>query len=144
MQYRFEERSAMDLRSLRFLVLWPHRLRMEDCVLEADFFPQARHFAAVDVLGEIVACCTLIQEVRRIDGQDYPVRLRAMASHPAVRGTGVGKRLLEYALKQSIEKGFWCDAREKAVPFYLSCGWQVKSEPYEIPIIGTHFLMIRQ
>ena len=141
MQFRFEEKSAMDLRSLRFLVLWPHKERMEDCILDADFLPTTRHFAAVDNENNVVACCTLMPESRIVEGQVYSMRLRAMASHPRVRGNGAAKGLLAFALGNFLTEKFWCDARIVAVPFYEKCGWRVRSEAYEIPIIGTHFLM---
>jgi predicted GNAT family N-acyltransferase len=142
MQVRFEERSAMDLRPLRFLVLWPHKGSVEECLLEADFLPTTRHFAAVNDHQEVVACCTVMSDSRDIDGENYPLRLRAMASHPMVRGLGMAKGLLAFAAIQMGSQNMWCDARELAVPFYQKCGWQVKSDPYEIPIIGTHFLMV--
>jgi predicted GNAT family N-acyltransferase len=141
MQFRFEERGAMDLRSLRFLVLWPHKDKMEDCILEADFLPSTRHFAAFDNENNVLACCTLMPESRIVEGQVYSMRLRAMASHPDVRGSGMARELLSFALGHFLGEKFWCDARLIAVPFYERCGWRVRSEAYEIPIIGTHFLM---
>jgi predicted GNAT family N-acyltransferase len=143
-KYRFQEESAMDLRSLRFLVLWPHKISLEECVLERDFEEGTRHFSARDENGELVSCCTVMQEVRCIDGQNFPLRLRAMAAHPSIRRKGVSKMLLAYVEQSFPEMTFWCDAREVAVPFYLRCGWEVKSDVYEIPIIGAHYLMVRK
>lgn len=141
MNYSFKEESAMDLRSLRFLVLWPHKLGMEECLLDIDFNEGTRHFAARNHLNEVVACCTMVLEPKEIEAQVYGVRLRAMATHPNIRGKGTGKELLLYAMSKFKDGKFWCDAREVAVPFYLKCGWNVRSEPYDIPIIGKHFLM---
>jgi predicted GNAT family N-acyltransferase len=141
MQIRIEERSAMDLRSLRFLVLWPHKKNIEECLLDIDFKEDTRHFAAINEHGEVIACCTMVAEQRNIDDEIYPMRLRAMASHPAVRGSGVAKHLLLEAIYRCGGQSVWCDAREKAVAFYHKCGWEVRSAVYEIPIIGPHFLM---
>jgi predicted GNAT family N-acyltransferase len=143
MNYSFQRESAMDLRSLRFLVLWPHKQAMEECLLEQDFEEHTSHFSARDDQGELVSCCTVMHELRCIDGQEFPLRLRAMAAHPSVRRKGVSKLLLQYVEKEFPGLAFWCDAREIAVPFYLSCGWEVKSEVYQIPIIGPHFLMVK-
>jgi predicted GNAT family N-acyltransferase len=142
MQLNIVEMSAMDLRPLRFLVLWPHKNNVEECILDIDFLPTTRHFAAIDEHKTVLACCTMVIEQRTIEQQDFPLRLRAMASHPSVRGSGVAKQLLADAIQQCGSRPVWCDAREKAVAFYEKCGWQVKSEPYEIPIIGTHYLMV--
>lgn len=143
MNYSFQEESAMDLRSLRFLVLWPHKARVEECILDSDFLPETKHFSARTESGEVVACCSVMQEEREINGHVYSCRLRAMAAHPSIRRMGVSKQLLKFVQAAFPGKNFWCDAREVAVPFYLSCGWQIKSGPYEIPIIGTHYLMIK-
>jgi predicted GNAT family N-acyltransferase len=144
MNYSFQEESAMDLRSLRFLVLWPHKQSVEECLLDRDFDTHTRHFSARDEQGELVSCCTVMRESRFIDGHEFPLRLRAMAAHPSIRRMGVSKMLLQYVENEYPSMAFWCDAREVAVPFYLSCGWETKSESYEIPIIGTHYLMVRK
>jgi hypothetical protein len=67
-----------------------------------------------------------------------------MAAHPSIRRTGVSTLLLQYVENEYPGMAFWCDAREVAVPFYLSCGWEIKSEVYQIPIIGPHFLMVKK
>lgn len=143
MNYSFQEESAMDLCSLRFLVLWPHKSQVEDCLLDSDFESGTKHFSVRDENNEIVACCSVMQEEREINDQVYSCRLRAMAAHPSIRRMGVSKQLLKFVEEVFPGKNFWCDAREIAVPFYLSCGWQIQSEPYQIPIIGTHYLMTK-
>ncbi len=133
----------MDLRSLRFLVLWPHKQALEECLLEQDFEEHTRHFSARNERGELISCCTVMSEGRTIDGQNYPLRLRAMAAHPSIRRMGVSTLLLQYVENEYPGMTFWCDAREIAVPFYLSCGWQIKSDVYDIPLIGPHYLMVK-
>lgn len=74
-------------------------------------------------------------------------RLRAMATDPDYRGKGAGKQLVEFALEELGKRGFrvlWCDAREKAVGFYASLGFDKLPEPYEIPRIGTHYFMWKE
>jgi predicted GNAT family N-acyltransferase len=144
MNYSFQKESAMDLRSLRFLVLWPHKQSMEECLLEQDFDEHTSHFSARDEKGELVSCCTVMREGRTIDGQYFPLRLRAMAAHPSIRRMGVSKMLLQYVENEYPSMAFWCDAREVAVPFYLNSGWQIMSEVYNIPLIGPHFLMMKK
>lgn len=143
MNYSFQEESAMDLRSLRFLVLWPHKSAMEECLLDVDFADSTRHFSMRNAEGMVVACCTIVQEAKEVNGKKYTLRLRAMAAHPNVRRMGLSKQLLDHVIRIFPGESFWCDAREVAVPFYLNCGWEVKSEVYDIPQIGPHYLMVK-
>lgn len=133
----------MDLRSLRFLVLWPHKSAMEECLLDIDFVDTTRHFSLRDAEGMVVACCTVVREAKEVNGKKYNLRLRAMAAHPHFRRMGLSKRLLDHVVNKFQAQSFWCDAREVAVPFYLKCGWEVKSEVYDIPQIGPHYLMVK-
>ena len=143
MNYSFQEESAMDLRSLRFLVLWPHKSAMEECLLDVDFADSTRRFSMRNAEGMVVACCTIVQEAREVNGKKYALRLRAMAAHPNLRRMGLSKQLLYHVIRIFPGESFWCDAREVAVPFYLKCGWEVKSEVYDIPQIGPHYLMVK-
>ncbi len=143
MKYSFHKESAMELRPLRFLVLWPHKAAMEECLLDADFLATTQHFSIRDEKGEVSACCSVMSESREIDGEIYNLRLRAMVVHPNHRRQGLGKQLLIGAEQFFLNQSIWCDAREVAVLFYKSCGWKVKSEVYQIPIIGPHYLMVK-
>ena len=113
-------------------------------MLEQDFDEYTSHFSARDEKGELVSCCTVMREGRTIEGQHFPLRLRAMAAHPSIRRKGVSKLLLQYVENEYPDMAFWCDAREVAVPFYLNCGWQIMSDVYNIPLIGPHFLMVKK
>lgn len=143
MNYSFQKESAMDLRSLRFLVLWPHKQSEEECLLDIDFAIDTAHFSVRNEQQMVVSCCTIVKESRVVDEKVCEYRLRAMATHPSVRGEGLGKRVLEFAMSHYPNQHFWCDARQVAMPFYEKCGWQVYSSVYEIPQIGPHFLMMK-
>jgi ribosomal protein S18 acetylase RimI-like enzyme len=130
-------------RALRHLVLWPHIEKSEDCVIDIDTREDAIHLAAFD--GErIVSIGSLFQmDSAKIDfKQQY--RLRAMATHPDYRGMNAGRILVEYALDHLNTRGvqvLWCDAREIAVGFYESIGFEKLPEKYDIPKIGPHYFM---
>ena len=112
-------------------------------MLDVDFTDVSRHFSMRNAEGMVVACCTIVQEAREVNGKKYALRLRAMAAHPDVRRMGLSKQLLDCVDAIFLSQSFWCDAREVAVPFYLKCGWEVKSEVYDIPQIGPHYLMVK-
>jgi len=143
MKYTFQKESAMELRPLRFLALWPHKASMEECLLDVDFLNTTHHFSLRNERGNVLACCTIVEEAKMIEGKLFPLRLRAMAVHPDFHRKGLGKMLLKWVEQNFPEKSFWCDARLVAVPFYSSCGWEVKSEEYLIPVIGPHYLMVK-
>lgn len=71
--------------------------------------------------------------------------IRQMGTLPEWRRQGQASRVLS-----SLEVGAtehwgcnsgWLQAREEAVPFYQSQGWNCFGEVYELPTIGPHFSM---
>ncbi len=74
-----------------------------------------------------------------------PWQLRGMATEAAVRGSGVGRALLEGGLARVADRGgdlVWCDARVTAAGFYERYGFAVVTEPFEKPGIGPHVGMV--
>jgi predicted GNAT family N-acyltransferase len=95
-------------------------------------------------IGErLVGIASLYREGR--PGQDG-WRLRGMASAPDARGTGIGRALLDACVAHVAAAGggeLWCNARTPALPFYAKAGFEVISEPFDIPGIGPHVVMRR-
>ena len=69
-------------------------------------------------------------------------QLRAMATHPDVRGTGAGRALVQDGMARALAAGgdlVWCNARSGAVGFYLGLGFTAVTEPFDeigIPHVG--------
>lgn len=135
---------ADETRALRHQVLWPHKARMEDCVIDIDHEAGAIHLGAFDRSDCLVGICSLFETgSSKIDGA-YQYRLRAMATSPLVRGKGAGKAVVLEALRRVAALGcdvLWCDAREVALGFYERLGFERIDEWYEVPIIGPHQFM---
>jgi predicted GNAT family N-acyltransferase len=71
-------------------------------------------------------------------------QLRGMATLEKHRGVGMGNQLLNFAmvyLRGQKANYLWCNARKKAVPFYLSVGFEITSAEFEVPNIGPHYVM---
>lgn len=71
-------------------------------------------------------------------------RLRGMATHPRVRGSGLGAQLLLACIEHArAEDGdvMWCNARVPAAGFYMRFGFEVHGREFELPKIGPHYLM---
>ena len=134
---------SMQTRDLRHRVLWPHKESVDQCFIDIDDREDAFHLATFDG-DRIVSVGSFFQMTTdKIDAKN-PYRLRAMATDPEYRGKGTGRLLIEKAKQILQEKKvdiLWCDARLVATGFYNSLRFEMLPEPYEIPIIGTHYFM---
>jgi len=98
-----------------------------------DDDPGACHVAALD--GDLVLCaCVLVQ-------RPYPRRpdllpawkLRGMATAPGQRNRGYGGLVVRQAADEVAARGgrlMWCEARERAVPFYARHGFTAEGDSY--------------
>jgi GNAT superfamily N-acetyltransferase len=117
-------------------------LRRETAIFPGDENPEALHVVAEAPDGRIVGCVTLHPTTWR----DEPAwQLRGMATDPAVRGSGVGRAMLDYVdqhiRSRSNVRQLWCNARVPAAGFYERAGWRVESEVFEVPTAGPHVRM---
>ena len=74
-------------------------------------------------------------------------QLRGMATLPEVRGLGFGKELINKSveiLKAKNTTILWCNARIVALPFYEKLGFKIVGEPFDIEIIGTHYVLVKE
>ena len=94
--------------------------------LPGDDLSDAVHFAAIDDDGTVVSTCFVFTDPCPWRPADRPVwHLRQMATLPARRGTGVGSLVIAALLDHVAAHGgglLWCNARERAVPFYERAG----------------------
>lgn len=71
-------------------------------------------------------------------------QLRGMATLPEFQGKGAGKAIVKFVvehLKQQHVEYIWCNARKTALPFYLSIGFEIISEEFQVEGIGPHYQM---
>ncbi len=106
-----------------------------------DDFESTLHFASF-IDNRPVCCLTLIENT----GNNIPTwQLRGMATEPLWQYKGVGRTLLDYTVNylqnRNAQWRIWCNARIAAVPFYTGMGFEVISEPFDIPQIGLHYKM---
>jgi GNAT superfamily N-acetyltransferase len=136
------------VRPLRQSVLRPGR-PAEESVFPGDDDPRTLHIGAgLGPGGEIVAVGTLLAEA-----PPWPVpdelsvrcwRIRGMATHPEVRGRGIGATVLAELLRRAALGGsalVWCNARVPALSFYARAGFTPVGAPFEAPGIGPHQAM---
>ena len=122
-----------------------HGKPFESCFYKEDRIVSTIHLAAI-VKDTIVSCATFYSEINNDIAHKNSFRLRGMATEEKFRKKGFGKLLLKTAEKIISEKGsnnLWCNARIKAVPFYLSCGNKIFGQIFDIQDIRPHYMMYK-
>jgi GNAT superfamily N-acetyltransferase len=69
-----------------------------------------------------------------------------MAVAPGHQERGIGSKLLlvvDNTVAATTITQLWCNARTPAAPFYQKHGWQIVSEPFDIPTAGPHVKMLK-
>jgi GNAT superfamily N-acetyltransferase len=112
------------------------------CHYPAD--SEAVHFG-MEADGEVVCVVTAHPEKSAKTPEALnPWRLRGMATAEKFQGKRIGSQvlaaLLAWAREEKID-WIWCNAREKAIPFYERHGFEAVSEFFELPQIGRHKIM---
>lgn len=84
------------------------------------------HLAGM-VADRLIACLVLVPE------SHGHIKMRQVAVDIPYQGKGYGKQLIACAEQWAINHGYHlmhCHARETAIPFYLSMGYQTKGERF--------------
>lgn len=129
---------------LRLMVLRPGG-RLRDVQWQHDNDENAFHLGASNGAG-LIGIGTFYKERHKGIKGTQQFRLRGMATHPEHRGRGAGRLIVQGALDELRRLGIplvWCNAREKAIPFYEREGFVAHGEPFELPGIGMHQVMWR-
>lgn len=142
----FARVAFADVLALRARVLRPEK-PMDTAIWPCDAQPDTRHWAARRG-GVVVAVATVAREPLPGDrsltsavGLSAHDQLRGMAVAPELQGTGVGRALLDVVLAD-VAAPVWCNARQRAIPFYQRAGFRIVSETFDIAGIGPHERMV--
>jgi GNAT superfamily N-acetyltransferase len=103
-----------------------------------EFEGEAIHLAAWDEDGKIIG----VGRLHRVVGNHGQVRY--MAVDPAHRTHGIGKAILQELEVRAIESGILeitLNAREEALPFYRSNGYEVLRPSHTLFGVIPHFEM---
>lgn len=99
------------------------------------------HIMALDDNGECVGVSRL-----QLNSPDV-AQVRFMGVRDDQQGKGVGKLLMSYLETKAKDAGvkkIILQARENAVPFYLSIGYALKEKTFKLWDIIQHFLMEKE
>ena len=126
---------------LRFKVLrepWG-QLKGSEVLTDED---QSDHAMVVDGETNVIIGVARMQINTPLQGQ-----VRCVAVSPEVQGRGVGKLLMGYLENVAQQKGIKeiiLDARENAVKFYLSIGYEIIGDSYLLFGVIPHFKMRKE
>ncbi len=126
---------------LRFKVLrepWG-QIKGSEILTDED---QADHAMVIDSETQQIIGVARMQTNTPTQGQ-----VRCVAVLPEVQGSGVGKLLMNYLEDIAQQKGIQeivLDARENAVKFYLSIGYEIIGESYLLFGVIPHFKMRKE
>lgn len=148
--------SAEETAALRRAVLRPH-FGIKQMTLAGDRNPETAYLAVRALAGNgAVLGCVRLEPVacpwsETIDTAPAAApgawQLRAMATDPCARGSGLGRLLVEAAARHVTERGgdlIWCNARVGAEGFYSRLGFRTVTGPFGVAEIPEeHVGMLR-
>jgi GNAT superfamily N-acetyltransferase len=118
---------------------------IETCYFEGDDAVTTMHLG-IEHHTEIIGVVSVYQVNNKLFDAEIQFQIRGMAVLDAHQQKGFGALLIERAEKYCFEKNasvIWFNAREKAVPFYKKNGYMTIGDSFEIPEVGTHFVMFK-
>ena len=134
--------ALSELLAIRNEVLREGKLTHDECIFPSDHLPGAFHLGYY--AGDELACIASFhpQSYGEFTGTGY--QLRGMATIEKYRGKGIGNQLLNFAivyLRGQKASYLWCNARKKALQFYMNMGFETISAEFEVPGIGPHYVL---
>lgn len=136
--------SSEETLDLRSRILRPGQ-NLQLCRYPEDNLPSTFHLAIKDK-GLVIANGTFIQQAHTNYFQQarFPYRLRGMATDIKFQKQGLGRQIIQNALKELERRGcdlLWFNARVNAEDFYKKLGFIATGDPFELPLIGPHKVM---
>ncbi|AMR31845.1 GCN5 family acetyltransferase [Mucilaginibacter sp. PAMC 26640] len=134
--------SADDVLPIRNEVLREGKLTPHECRFPNDDADTSFHLGYY--INNNLVCIASFHPVEYKDFKGNAYQLRGMATTEEYRGKGYGNMLVNFAityLRGQKVNYLWCNARKKAVPFYLGTGFEIVSPEFDVPGIGPHYIM---
>lgn len=134
--------DAKDTYRVRSTMLRPG-LELTHCHFDGDFDDLTFHLGAYDS-DVLASVASFYLRSHKDFKEEYQYQLRGMATLKDYQHRGYSRSLLKTAfplIKANHVNLLWCNAREEAVDFYKKAGFEIKSDIFQIPDIGAHYLM---
>lgn len=136
--------EAEETFSVRQPVLRPGK-PIESCHFDSDNLGTTAHFGLYEH-DDLIGVVSVYKVNHPVSSKKEQYQIRGMAVLQEFQRKGIGEQLVkkvEHHVKEQKGELIWFNAREKAVPFYQKLDYKIKGEPFDIPEIGTHFVMLK-
>lgn len=118
---------------------------IESCHFDGDDFSSTKHFGLFE--NEILAgVISLFKQGNAAFANDNQFQIRGMAVLENYRKRGFGEELVRHVeiyVNRQNGKLIWFNAREVAVKFYRNLGYEIIGNAFDIPDVGTHYMMYK-
>lgn len=118
---------------------------IETCFFLGDDADDTTHFGLFND-EKLIGVASVFKVSNENFDKKLQFQLRGMAVLNEYQGLGYGNLMLDEVCKFVATKNadvLWFNARENALKFYGNFGFSVLGDSFEIPEIGTHFLMFK-
>ena len=139
-----KEISASATFAVRHPVLRPGK-PLESCRFEGDDLKTTKHFGVFE-RQNLVGIVTVLQNKSDLFSEENQFQIRGMAVLESHQKKGFGEKLLLFSEKYiQGEHGtiIWFNAREHASGFYEKAGYKKIGNLFEIPDVGSHYIMYK-
>ena len=117
---------------------------LESCHFEGDDLATTKHFGYFDN-KHLIGIISVFKKDNAFFAQNQ-FQIRGMAVLTAYQKKGIGVALVslaEHYIQSKKGSLIWLNARIIAVGFYEKSGYQIIGNSFEIPEIGTHYVMFK-
>ena len=119
---------------------------IETCHFDGDYLDTTNHFGIFNN-EDLIGVVSVYKTNTILFSEKTQFQIRGMAVLENFQGKGFGEQLLKVAEDFCWEEKaavIWFNAREKAVSFYRKSGYETIGDAFDIPDVGTHFVMFKK
>ena len=116
---------------------------IESCHFDGDDLASTLHFGLFEN-ESLEGVISLFESKNSLFEAENQIQIRGMAVLEHHQGKGFGRKLITYCedfLHQKKDLLVWFNARQNAIGFYQKLGYEIIGDSFEIPEVGTHFVM---
>ena len=117
---------------------------IESCSFDGDDFESTIHFGYYQD-ENLVGVASVFRKNSELFQNSLQFQLRGMAVLATHQKMGIGALLFQHCQKYCKSQGngmMWFNARTSAVPFYKNLNCEIVGEPFIIPEVGEHYVML--